>query len=246
MINHDIEQHHVSEQKDQHDLNGDIDIIEYVAVSEKFDKKDIIHHDDELNKTNPHVLDAQHTDTDDEIFYFNPELINSKQQAYDLRLLIQQWLCGEKQQQLIAYHPIERSRQIVALSEYLTHHQITQRILICSHSTNMLNEIKQSSQLHSQVMFSDFMQVHQDFDLNQNALSEIEFKAKQVYVGRYQDFLALYGYQNLEPIFNQFDLIIADEIDLVQNQLWQVICQKYYQKWLLNIHLRLPKRIIVA
>lgn len=209
--------------------------IDYTPVQEKYDKKHIIHHED--FSQNVVLNDEQLPIT------INPDLVNSKEQVYQLRQTLQQWICGENAQYLTAFHPIERARQITGLLQYVLNAKYRQKILICSHQTQMLAEIEQAFFLHTDVV--PVFVLHDLAQSKQNK-ADILFE-KHVYLLRYQDFLAEYEQPaDIAHFFNQFDLLVIDEPELEQNQLWQVIMHKYYRDWRWYIHLELPRQIIIA
>lgn len=209
--------------------------VDYVPVHEKYDINSIIHHDDISHNV---ILNEQQLP-----IFINPELVSSKTQIYQLRQTLQQWICDEYAQYLTAFHPIERARQITGLLAYVLNTQYRKKVLIVSHQTQMLAEVEQAFLLHTEIQPSYLIQ---DLKSNPKNKAEILFD-KSVYLVRYQDFLAEYEQkEELENVFCQFDLLVIDEPELEQNQLWQVIMQKYYRNWRWYIHLELPPQIIVA
>lgn len=237
IIENDIVETDIIENNDtEHTQNQPVWLsIDYVPVQEKYDKNQIIHHDD--FSQNVILNDEQLPIT------INPELVNSKEQVYQLRQTLQQWICGESTQYLTAFHPIERARQITGLLAYVLNTQYRKKVLIVSHQTQMLAEVEQAFLLHTEIQPSYLIQ---DLKSNPKNKAEILFD-KSVYLVRYQDFLAEYEQKaELENVFCQFDLLVIDEPELEQNQLWQVIMQKYYRNWRWYIHLELPPQIIVA
>lgn len=237
IIENDIVETDIIENNDtEHTQNQPVWLsIDYVPVQEKYDKNQIIHHDD--FSQNVILNDEQLPIT------INPELVNSKEQVYQLRQTLQQWICGESAQYLTAFHPIERARQITGLLQYLLNAKYRQKILICSHQTQMLAEIEQAFFLHTNHIAVYLMQ---DLASHRQNKTEIDFE-HVIYLVRYQDFLAEYEQKDdLEHVFSQFDLLVIDEPELEQNQLWQVVMHKYYRNWRWYIHLELPKQIIIA
>lgn len=224
--NADIE--HQDEQKntEHHDKAENEDfIIDYQPVSDENISYQIVHRPIEIDSTR-----VAHQ-------YFKAQLLGNEQHAFTLRHTLQQWRCGEKIQIMTAKHPIERARRIVALLDYALCHQQVHRILVCSHFGKMLEQVSNCLELHSNIQYTYF-----------NALQSFEaldWQQAPIYLGRYQDFLQWYGREYLDHIFQNFDLIVLDEIELEQNQLFQVLVNKYYvgRQW--HIRLELPLRLSV-
>lgn len=170
-------------------------------------------------------------------YHFKAYLVANEQQIFTLRQTLQQWSSGEQIQRLIATHPIECARQIVALLDYMLHHQHCQRILISSHFGKMLEQVSNCLELHTQVQYTYFNAL-QSFD-------PLDWQQASIYLGRYQDFIQWYGHQYLDEIFQNFDLIVLDEIEQEQNQLFQVLVNKYYTGRQWHIHLERPPRLSV-
>lgn len=167
--------------------------------------------------------------------YLKAHLLGNEQHALALRQTLQQWRCGEKIQAMTAKHPIERARRIVALLDYALYHQQVQRILVGSYFGKMLEQVSDCLELHSQVQYAYFNAL-QSFDA-------LDWQQAPIYLGRYQDFLQWYGREDLDLIFQHFDLVVLDEIDLEQNQLFNVLTNKYYTGWQWHIRLEAPKRL---
>lgn len=223
---HDADIEHQDEQKntEQHDEHSENEkfVIDYQPVSDENISYQIVH-----RPIGDDVGVEQH--------YLKAHLLGNEQYALSLRQTLQQWRCGEKIQAMTAKHPIERARRIVALLDYALYHQQVQRILVGSYFGKMLEQVSDCLELHSQVQYAYFNAL-QSFDA-------LDWQQAPIYLGRYQDFLQWYGREDLDLIFQHFDLVVLDEIDLEQNQLFNVLTNKYYTGWQWHIYLETPKRL---
>lgn len=160
----------------------------------------------------------------------NPALVNSIEQVYTLRQLAIQFFCNQHEQTLIVNDEVERARSIVALVDVLWASDIKVKVLILSELSKTLEQIHKSFQLHT--------------SLTLNSLSNINTKNKTIHFLRYQTIVEKIDVKESEIFFNQFDLIISDDLgheknDLIKRRL------KFHRAWLLNVILSVSQPIML-
>lgn len=154
-----------------------------------------------------------------EITPINPELVSSIDQVYTLRQTAIQFFCNQREQTLTFTDEIERARCIVAFVDVLWRSEIPVKTLIITDISKTLEQIQRSFSLHTQ--------------LNLNSLSDLNDLKKDIHFLRYNNIIDKIAAKDTEAFFNQFDLIVADDIenekqDLIRRRL------KYHRAWLLN------------
>ena len=149
----------------------------------------------------------------------NPNLVNSIDQVYLLRQTLLQFFCHQRSQQLIFIDEIERARSIVAMVDVLWRSSIEVKVIILSETSKVLEQIEKSFKLHT--------------SLDLNSLSNFDNIQKTIHFIRYQNIEKKFTATETKQFFDQFDLIISDDLehekhDLIKRRL------KFHRAWLLN------------
>ena len=149
----------------------------------------------------------------------NPDLVNSIDQVYLLRQTLLQFFCNQRSQELIFTDEVERARSIVAITDVLWRSGIEVKVVILSATSKVLEQIKKSFEIHT--------------SLPLNSLSILDNIEKTIHFIQYQSIEKKFNPKETENFFNQFNLIISDDLE---NEKFNIIRRrlKYHRAWLLN------------
>lgn len=162
----------------------------------------------------------------------NPALVQSIEQVYLLRQIATQFFVDQRIQQLILQTDVERARSIVALVDVLKRADRLEKVLILTQFSRILEQIQLSFGLHT------------TFELK---FLEQSLELKDITFTTYTHFFKLMGYDNseLSHFFNQFDLIIVDDIENEKNEIFKRKLN-LYSHWVLMVNVPPPEVISIG
>lgn len=159
----------------------------------------------------------------------NPELVQSIDQVYALRTIATQFFVDQRIQKLTMETDVERARLIVALVDVLKRSNRLGKVLILSQLTKILEQIETSFSLHTSYAL--------DYLGKDKNLSQVNFVT-------YRQFFKLFGYDDktLAHFFNQFDLIIVDNIEDERNEIFKRKLA-WHSHWVLEVNVPITHTI---
>ncbi|KAA8735577.1 hypothetical protein F4V57_01940 [Acinetobacter qingfengensis] len=155
--------------------------------------------------------------------FINPELVKSSIHVYQLRQICDEICRGKRWHTLEVENEIDKIRLIVALIDVMYHQGKLTQALILSQRTNVLLQMQSSFALHT--ILSAQMLLAQ-------------YEATIVQLCEYQQFFQKYGYQDLQPILQRFEIVVLDRIQHPVQDIFVRKLEQFYTGAVLQVSLQ--------